>query len=68
LERIAQDYDEDSKIAWLVKENPRREGSETFVRFRKYFGAKTVGEYLAKGGTAGDLRWDIRHKYLKVSG
>jgi hypothetical protein len=52
----------------LVKENPRREGSETFVRFRKYFGAKTVGEYLAKGGTAGDLRWDIRHKYLKVSG
>lgn len=60
-------HDESAKITWLVKDNPRSKGSETHRRFAKYFGAKTVGDYFAKGGTAGDLRWDIAHKYLSVA-
>jgi hypothetical protein len=63
----ANGYDEGAKLVWLVKENPRREGSETHARFKKYSSAKTVGEYFAKGGTAGDLRWDVRHEYVRVS-
>lgn len=60
-------FDDEQKISWLVKENPRRGGSDTHRRFAKYFGSKTVGEYFKKGGTAGDLRWDVKHKYLTVS-
>lgn len=58
---------DDAKVSWLVKDNPRAKGSETHARFAKYFGVKTVGEYFAKGGTSGDLRWDLAHKYLTVA-
>jgi hypothetical protein len=60
-------FDENAKITWLVKANPRREGSDTHRRFAKYSGATTVRDYFAKGGTPGDLRWDVKHKYLTVS-
>ena len=60
-------FAEEQKLTWLVKENPRSKGGATFARFAKYFGSKTVGEYFKKGGTPGDLRWDVAHKYLTVS-
>lgn len=60
-------FDDGSKISWLIRENPRNAGSGTHARFTKYFGAETVGEYFSKGGTPGDLRWDVKHKYLTVT-
>lgn len=65
--RATGGYEESGKLAWLIKENPRSKGGATYARFAKYFGAKTVGEYLQKGGTLGDLRWDVAHKFLTVS-
>ena len=59
-------YVPEAKITWIVKENPRTKGFDTYKRFEKYFGAKTVADYLAKGGTMADLRADIDRKYLSV--
>lgn len=56
----------ETKVEWLVKENPRREGSETHENWKKYFGAKTVGELFKRGGFPGQLRWDLKHGYLKL--
>lgn len=60
-------YTLETKVEWLVKENPRREGSETHANWKRYFGAKTVGELFKRGGFPGQLRWDLKHGYLKLS-
>lgn len=57
---------EDSKITLLVKENPKREGTNGFKAFAKYKTGMTVGDFLKKGGTRADLRWDISHEYIRV--
>lgn len=58
----------EAKITWHIRSNPRTMGKGTHTRFEKYFGSNTVGEYLASGGTKGDLLWDIRAGYLGVEG
>lgn len=58
----------EAKISWLITENPRSPTKATFARFAKYFGAGTVGDYMAQGGTKGDLLWDLRSGFLTVEG
>jgi hypothetical protein len=65
---LVGDYTNDSKISWLITSNPRVAGRATYDRFAAYFGAETVGQYLAKGGTRGDLLWDLRSGYLSIEG
>lgn len=55
------------KITLLVKENPKREGTDSFKRFALYGKSKTVADFLKAGGTTTDLRWDEAHKFIKVS-
>lgn len=55
-----------AQLEWLVQENPKRIGSRAWERFEKSFGAPTVAEYKARGGTAEDLRWDIDHGFVRV--
>lgn len=57
-----------ARISWLVATNPRAMGKQTHARFERYFGTGTVAEFLAAGGTKGDLLWDIRAGYLAVEG
>ena len=54
------------KITLLVKENPKRKGSESAKRFSLYGKAKTVVEFLKAGGTTSDIRWDADHKFIRV--
>ena len=58
----------EAQITWLVHKNPRAMGKATHARFERYFGSTTVAEFLAAGGTKGDLLWDIRAGYLAVAG
>jgi len=54
------------KITVLVKENPKREGTNGYKHFALYKKGMTVGEFLEAGGTTGDLDWDVRHNFIKL--
>ena len=61
-------YPDASKITVLAKENPKKEGSKSRVRFQHYYSEKvnTVGEFIAAGGTYGDIAYDIGRKFISV--
>ena len=59
-------FGDEAKITVLVKENPKREGSEAHRRFKLYRTGMTVADYLAKGGTGADLTWDTKHRHVSV--
>lgn len=54
-------------IKVLAKENPKRQGSAAFKRFGLYGRCKTVEEFLKRGGTTGDLRYDTAAGFIKVA-
>ena len=56
----------EARIVWLVDANPKTPGSKSFERFAKYFGTKTVGEYLAAGGLRADITWEAAREFLRV--
>lgn len=62
----AGSFTEDQKITVLVKDNPKREGSNAHEVFEWLRKSKTVGEFYKKGGMSSNLRWNIDHKYIKV--
>ncbi|KAH8051392.1 hypothetical protein JL722_10847 [Aureococcus anophagefferens] len=45
---------------------PKQAGSKSAQRYEGYMHATTVGEYKAFGGSAADLRHDIRKEFVKV--
>jgi hypothetical protein len=59
-------YKPEAKITVLAKENPKREGSASYKEFELYRKHKTVGAFLAAGGTSASLRWDSEHKFIKI--
>jgi len=65
---INGDIKPESALTWFVGTNPRAKGRATFARFEAYMGAETVADYMAKGGTLGDLRWDLRSGYIAIDG
>lgn len=60
-------FSESAKITVLVAQNPKREGSSSHERFALYSKNKTVGAFLAAGGTRADIAWDVAAEYIKVS-
>lgn len=52
-------------IKLLVKENPKRPGTESHKRFKFYSKCKTVGAFLKAGGTRRDLDWDYEKGFIK---
>ena len=54
------------KIYLLVKDNPRKPGTHGFQSFNLVKPGMTVEAYLAAGGRANDLRWDIDHGWAEV--
>jgi hypothetical protein len=61
-----------ARIAVLVDENPRREGTRAEKVFKLYQRptVRTVADFLEKGREIGagshDLRWDVARGYIKV--
>ena len=65
---VSGEIADDAMITWNIDKNPRSPGKGTFTRFAAYFGAETVSAYVARGGTKGDLLWDLRCGYLSIEG
>lgn len=57
----------DVRISWIER-NPhyKRAGSDAGMRFAKYHGAGSVSEYLKRGGTWADLKFDEEHNLLSI--
>jgi hypothetical protein len=53
-------------IKLLAAENPKRKGTESYTRFELYRTCKTTADFLAKGGTAGDLRYDAERGFISL--
>lgn len=47
--------------------NPKREGSKTWERFKNYEDGITVKQAKERGLTAGDVLYDMRHGFIQVS-
>lgn len=56
-----------TRIEVLVSANPKRGAAA--ARFALYMakGGTTVGAFLAAGGRAKDLNWDLRHGFIAVA-
>lgn len=59
---------DDRTITLLVTENPKRRGSKSYDRYELYRTHRTVGAFLAAGGSAADLKWDAAHEFIRVGG
>lgn len=59
-------YTRSDTIEWLVTRNPKRKTSAAGKRWDAYYGAKTVGEFMEKGGRTSDLKYNITHGFMKV--
>ena len=53
-----------SIITLVVTENPKRGASKD--RYDAYKSGQTVDEFIAAGGTRGDVNWDIAHGFITV--
>merc|ERR1712194_734679 len=45
--------------------NPKRLGSAAYARYQKYKSARTVAQFIQRGGCSGDLAFDKKHGWLK---
>lgn len=59
-------FPENARIKLLVDKNPKKAGSKSAERFEHYFGAETVGDFLAAGGTYGDIAYDLPRGFIEV--
>lgn len=66
--RTSPNFPPDAQVTFLVEENPKREGSKSYGRWTGYAGSATVGDYIAAGGTYGDLKYDAEHGFIQVEG
>ena len=57
----------DGKITILVKENPKRKGTNAYKKFELYKKHKSIAQYLEAGGKRSSLRYDEKHEYIKLS-
>ena len=57
----------DKRITVVAEGNPKREGSAAYSRFKLYKDGMTVAEFIKKGGTSGDVNYDLAHKYISLS-
>jgi len=66
--RTSPNFPPEAGVSFLTDSNPKRAGSKSFDRFAAYMGTGTVGEYIAAGGTYGDLKYDAEHGHITVEG
>lgn len=55
------------KISW-VGDNPKKAGSSAHARFALYTVGDTIDQFIAKGGTMGDVKWDHERGFIKLEG
>ena len=60
-------YPENAVLTLNVEANPKKVGSAANERFEHYFKSKTVGDYLAAGGTYQDIAYDVGRQFVAVA-
>lgn len=55
-----------AQIGILIKENPKRPNTLAYDRFALYNHGMTVAEYIAAGGRAGDIAYDVEAGYIEL--
>lgn len=58
---------DDSRVITFVAENPKKKGSSAHARFALYKVGMTVSEFVAAGGTLGDVKWDAERGFIKFT-
>lgn len=53
-------------ITVKAKENPKREGTGAYDRFKLYKTGMTVKQYITKGGIAPDVWWDSKQGFISL--
>ena len=54
-------------ITIVCESNPKNKNTKGFERFALYESGMTVADYLAKGGKAGDIRYDAKKGYISLA-
>ena len=60
-------FDDDAKITVVVKDNPRREGTDLYKLYEVMKKCKTVGDFMEKGGRTSVLKKCVTKKWIKIS-
>ena len=58
--------DQSQKITVLVKENPKRKGTNAFDKFALYKKGMTVAQYVELGGSPTDVRYDVDREFISI--
>ena len=48
----------------MKRSNPKLKGGASRERYESYKRAKTLKDFLLRGGTKGDLKWDYIHGFI----
>ena len=64
---LSAKYPDAAKIRVLVKENPKREGTQSHKIFSLYSKSGTVENFLKAGGKRTDVAWAVEHKLISIS-
>ena len=59
-------WPETAAVKVLCGDNPKKAGSKANARFAHYYKSKTVGDYLAAGGTYQDIAYDVGRQLIQV--
>lgn len=65
--RVSVPKNDPRKIVF-VGPNPKKVGSASHARFELYRVGMTVSEFVAAGGTTGDVAWDAPRGFIKLEG
>jgi len=57
-------FNKDQQIFLCTDTNPKRAGSVAHSMFQHYFKSRTVGEFLAYGGSREAVLWDAKHGFI----
>lgn len=56
----------DPRVIYDIQEGAKRPGSKSYDRYKLYQEGMTVTEFIAAGGTAGDVKHDVSKGFIKL--
>jgi len=65
--RIPAPPKNDNRVISGVKPNPKKPSSAAYQRYQHYKDGMTVQEFIAAGGTPGDVKYDVSKGFITLS-
>lgn len=54
------------RIVYVAEANPKKPGTAAHQKFSLYRVGMTVSEFVAAGGTMGDVNWDVERGFIRL--